>query len=326
MASPNPNFDDLLSTTVQLLEDELFDNITTKNATAAMLKEYGCIRSKDGGPTIVIPIQFAENGSYKRYAGPQELDTSSNQVFTSFQYNWKQIALNIQANGLEILQNSGRSQNRDLIKSRVMNAKDSFANNFNEDLLSDGTADSGKQVGGLQLLIAPAGAGTVGGVARATYAFAKNQFYRATTDGGAALTSANIVGYMDKLDLSIQRWKGNTKVILADDNTYALYESAVHPLQRLSNESKGALGKLGFKTYAYKQAEILYEPTICGMPANTMYFIDPEVLELNPHADRQLVRLPKRYSFNQDAEIEYLAWCGNLTCKNFLRLGTLNNN
>jgi len=325
MASPNTSFGELLSTTVQLLEDELFDQILTKNASGATLKEYGCVSPKDGGPSIVIPIMYAENGSYKRYSGPQQLNTSSNDVFTSFQYEWKQIALNIQANGREVLQNMGRSQNRDLVKSRIKNAQLSFENNFNEDLCSDGTADGGLQIGGWQLLIADLPtSGTVGGISRSTYSFARNAYYRATTDGGAAMTASNIVSYMDKLDIAIQAYRGRTKVILADDVCYGLYESAVHPLQRLT-DPKATLAKLGFNTYKYKNSEVVLEPAVAGMPSTTMYFIDPDVVELCPHADRNLVRLPKRESFNQDASIEYLAWMGALCVKNFRRLGVLNN-
>lgn len=322
MASPNSSFNELLSVTVQELEDELFDQIITKNATTATLKENGSMRNVDGGPTIVVPVMYAENGSYKRYSGAEQLNTSSNDVFSAFQYSWCQVAINIQANGRELMQNAGRSMNRDLLKSRIMNAKVTFENEFNIDMLSDGSATN--QVNGLQALIAPAGTGTVGGVARASYSFAKNAFYRATTDGGAAATAANIVGYMDSLDIAIQAYRGKTKTILADDAFFKLYEGAVHPLQRIT-DTNGTLAKLGFNTYKYKQAEVVLEPTISGMPASTMYFLDPDVLDLVSHSQRNLVRLDTRNSFNQDAQIEYLAWMGNLVAKNFRRLGTLNN-
>ena len=88
MTSPNSTYTELLAVTVQELEDELFDQILTKNATTAMLKEFGCIVPKDGGPSIVIPIMYQENGSYKRYSGAEQLNTSSNDVFTAFQYQW----------------------------------------------------------------------------------------------------------------------------------------------------------------------------------------------------------------------------------------------
>lgn len=325
MSGPNSTYgSDLLATTMQMLEDELFDQILTKNATTALLKERGCVRPVDGGPLIVIPIMYAENGSYKRYSGPQQLSTASNDTMSAFQYEWKQFAINIQAHGRELLQNKGKSQNRDLIKSRVMIAKMTVENEFNIDLLSDGTADGGLQVGGLQLLIADdPTAGSVGGISR-SYTFARNARYRATTDGGAALSSANIVQYMDALDLTLSSYRAKTEAILSDDTTFALYEGAVHPLQRITDPN-GTLAKLGFRTYKYKNCEVVFEPAISGMPTATQYWIDPEVLELNPHSDRNLVRLPKRESFNQDAQIEYLAWMGALTAKNFRRLGVLNN-
>lgn len=323
MTSPNSNFaGDLLATTVQELEDELFEQILRKNATTATLDLEGSVIGIDGGISIAIPIMYAENGSYKRYSGSEQLNTTSNEVFSVFQYEPKQIAINVQANGREIHQNMGRSQNRDLVKSRVVNAKYTFENNFNIDLLSDGLLPN--QIGGLQQLISDNGTGTVGGVSRTTFSFAANQFYRATTDGGVALNSSNIVTYMDRLDVLLQTYKAKTKAIISDNASFVLYESAVHPLQRI-NQEKGALGKLGFRTYQYKDMEVVFEPTASGMPASTQYWIDPEVLELRYYYGRNLNKLPTRQSFNQDAQIEYLAWMGNLTAKNFRRLGVLNN-
>jgi hypothetical protein len=319
MTSPNSNFaGDLLATTVQELEDELFDQIITKNATTAAIPTMAI----DGGISIAVPIMYAENGSYKRYSGSEQLSTVSNEVFSVFQYEPKQIALSIQANGREVHQNMGRSMNRDLVKSRVMNAKVTFQNQFNIDVLSIGALQN--QIGGLQQLISDDGTGTVGGVARASFPFARNQFYRATTDGGSALSASNIITYMDSLDVLLQAYRAMTTAIVSDNNAYRFYEATVHPLQRL-NPTEGKLGKLGFRTYQYKNAEVVFEPTVSGMPTSTQYWIDPEVLELRYYAGRNLTRLPKRESFNQDASIEYLAWMGNLTAKNFRRLGVLNN-
>jgi hypothetical protein len=324
MASPNSSFaGDLLSTTIQLLENDLFDNVLVKNATTALLKEWDMVTPVDGGISIAVPVMYAENGSYKRYSGADPLNTTQNEVFSVFQYSPKQIAINIQAHGREIAQNAGRSMNRDLVKSRVLNAKYSFENNFNEDILSDGSATN--QIGGLGLLIADdPTASSVGGVTRSSYSFTQNQRYRCTTDGGAAVTASNIVGYMDQLDVLIQTYRGSTKAIISDATMYTAYEGSVHPLQRL-NPQQGTLAKLGFRTYQYKDAEVVFEPTTAGMSSATQFWIDPEVLELRYYAGRNLTRLPKRESWNQDASIEYLAWMGNLTCKNFRRLGVLNN-
>jgi hypothetical protein len=316
---------DLLSLTMQEIESEVHEQILYKNAYSALLKEHGKVVEKDGGIKIIIPIEYAENGSYKRYQAAEQLNTSYNDTHSVFEAEWKQIALNVQAHGREIHQNMGRSQIKDLVKSRVRNAKNTFENNFNEDLLSDGTADSSRQISGLQLHIADdPTTGTVQGVSRSTYSFARNQRFRCTTDGGAAVSASNIVGYMDELDLDIAAVKGKTKAILSDETMFKYYEGAVHPLQRITQE-KGSLAKLGFRTYQYKDAEVVYEPQLSGMPSATQYWIDPDTCELVVMAGRNLVRLPKRESWNQDASIEYLAWMGNLVFNNYRKNGVLNN-
>jgi len=323
MATPNSSFNELLSTTIQDLEPDMIEQILLANAFTAGLKEYGGMGTRDGGPQIVQPIEFAENGSYRRYTGSDILNTSQNDVFSSYNFPWAQVALTVSITGREMLQNSGRSGRFNLLKSRITNAKRTFANQFNADCLSDGSATN--QVQGLQVLIAPAGTGTVGGISRASYSFAKNAFYRCTTDGGAAVTPGNIVSYMDALDLQLRTYHAKTDFIIADDTMFRYFEGTVHPMQRL-NPVDGKVGKLGFGSYAYKNSEVVFEPVAGGMPASTQYWIDCDAIELVAHADRNLVQLDDRNSFNQDMSLAILAWMGALVGKNFRRLGTLNNN
>ena len=95
--------------------------------------------------------------------------------------------------GLEQLQNSGKEAIIDLLDARIGNAERTLKNNISIDCYSDGTADSGKQIGGLQSLVADLPtSGTVGGIDRATWTFWRNQFYRGVTDGGAAVSASNI--------------------------------------------------------------------------------------------------------------------------------------
>lgn len=325
MTAPNSTYGtDLLSLTMQEIEGEVMEQILTKNAYTALLKEHGQVKFKSGLKCI-IPIEYAHNGSYKRYSGAEQLNTGFNDTHSVFESEWKQIALNVQAHGREIHQNQGRGQVKDIVKSRVKNAKNTFQNEFNIDCLSDGTEDGGRQVSGLQHHLSDDNTqGMVQGVNRANFSFARHQRFRCVTDGGASVTSTNIVGYMDDIDLDIAGVKGKTKAILSDEVMFKAYEGAVHPLQRISNE-KGVLARLGFKTYAYKDAEVVYEPQASGMPPATQYWLDPETQELVIMEGRNLVRLPRRDSWNQDAWIEYLAWMGNLGFNTYRRNGVLNN-
>jgi hypothetical protein len=105
-----------------------------------------------------------ENGTYKRYSGYDTLNITPSDVFTAAQYPIAQAAVAVSISGLEMLQNSGKEKMIDLLESRINNAERTMRNNMSNDCYSDGTADGGKQIGGLQLLVANVNnSGTVGG-------------------------------------------------------------------------------------------------------------------------------------------------------------------
>lgn len=59
----------------------------------------------------------------------------------------------------------GKEKMLDLLESRIGNAERTFQNNLSNDAYSNGTADGGKQVGGLQLLVGTTNnSGVVGGI------------------------------------------------------------------------------------------------------------------------------------------------------------------
>jgi hypothetical protein len=79
-------------------------------------------------------------------------------------------------------------------------------NNLSADMYSTARRTSGKQVGGLQLLVADAPtSGTVGGIDRATYTFWRNQVFSGLTNGGGAVSATNIQSYMNQLWLATKR-------------------------------------------------------------------------------------------------------------------------
>jgi len=317
----SPNYSELLSLTMQKLEGELADQITNLNALTTVQKKYDMISSFDGGPKIVQPLEYSENGTYSRYSGYESIDITPQDVFTAAEYAYKQVALSVSASGLEILQNSGGSQVFDLLESRIRNAKNTFKNQFHIDCLADGTASSGKQIGGLQLgLSSTQTSGTVGGINKATWTF-----WRANTQT-ATLSSSNVQAQMNSLWLKCAARGGMIKVILADDTTFGYYETSLQSITRLVDPKKGSLGTLGFSSYAYKDAEVVYVPQLAGMPSATMYFIDPTCIALRYHKDRNFVVLnPDRASVNQDAVVKLQAWAGNMTYLNMRKLGVLYN-
>ena len=63
-------------------------------------------------------------------------------------------------------------------------------------------------------------------------------------------------------------------------------------------------------------ADVVLDGGIGGFcPASTGFMLNTKYLFYRPHAQRDMVPLSpgKRYSVNQDAEVQILAWAGNLT-------------
>jgi hypothetical protein len=202
----SPNLSEIVTTTLRNRSGKLADNVTNNNALLNRLNKKGNVKPVDGGRSIVQELDYQENGTFKRYSGYETLDISPSEVFSAAEFDWKQGAVSVSISGLEELQNSGSERVIDLLESRIKNAERTMANNVSGDLYSDGTASGGKQIGGLQHIIADApSTGTVGGINRATYSFWRNFSFDATTDGGGAATSSNIQSYMNQVWLNITR-------------------------------------------------------------------------------------------------------------------------
>ena len=319
----SPNLSEIVTTTLRNRSGKLADNVTNNNALLNRLNKKGNVKPVDGGRTIVQELDYQENGTFKRYSGYETLDISPSEVFSAAEFDWKQGAVSVSISGLEELQNSGSERVIDLLESRIKNAERTMANNVSNDLYSDGTASGGKQIGGLQHIIADApSTGTVGGINRATYSFWRNYAYDATTDGGAAATSALMQGYMNQVWLNITRGSDRPDLIVADNNYFKLYLESLQSIQRIASDD---MATAGFTSLKYMDADVVFDGGYGGdAPANHMYFINTDYLAWRPHKDRNMVPLnPDRFSVNQDAMVKLIAFAGNLTVSNCFVQGVL---
>lgn len=267
-------------------------------------------------------MEYAENSTYKRYSGYETLDISPSDVFSAAEFDWKQAAVSVSISGLEELQNSGEAAIIDLLESRIKNAERTMQNNVSSDMYSDGTADGGKQIGGLQSIVADTATNTVGGINRSTYTFWANYTFDSTTDGGAAATSANIQGYMNGVWLNVVRGTDRPNLIIADNNYFKLYWESLQSIQRIMSTE---LGEAGFTALKYMDADVVYDGGYGGnAPADHMYFLNCDFIYWRPHTKRNMVPLnPDRFSTNQDAMVKLIAFAGNMTASNCFVQGLL---
>ncbi len=331
----SPNLSEIVTTTLRNRTGKLADNVTRNNALLMRLRERGTVKPFSGGRTIVQELEYAQNGTYKRYSGYEVLNIAPSDVFSAAEFPIRQMAVAVSISGLEMLQNSGKEAIIDLLDSRIQNAEHTFMNGLASDVYSDGTATG--QITGLQALVSTAPtSGTIGGIDRATWIFWRNIAYSAVTDGGAAATAANIQRYMNAVALQLVRGNDGPDLIVAANGYYSLYLESLQAIQRVTDERMAGSGFTSLKYFgAGRSVDVVLDggfqgyssdtnPTTGGAPANTMYFLNTKYLHYRPHRDRNMVPInPDRYSVNQDAMVKLVGWAGNMTLSNGRLQGVL---
>jgi hypothetical protein len=322
---PNPNISELISTTLNSRTGEFADNVLKNNALLVRLKEKGKVKLARGGTSIYQELSYAENGTFQYYDGYDPLNVGASDVLTSAEFAWKQAAVAVTISGKEERINSGKEAIIDLLESRIDNAQSTLMNNISSGIYSDGTGSGGKQIGGLQLLVADTPtSGTVGGINRATAsnAFWRNITYDATTDGGAAAAAANIQRYMNTVYIQLVRGTDRPDLIVADNNYWRLYLESLQAIQRITSDK---MAQAGFMSLKYMDADVVLDGGFGAVaPANHMYFLNTKYIFYRPHAECNMVPLsPDRFATNQDAHVKLVGWMGNMTMSNASLQGVL---
>ena len=322
MAFANSSISDIVATTIQSRTGQIADNVTDNNALLAWLKKRGNVKTVSGGSSIFQEISFSSNGNAGYYSGYDLLPVAAQDVISAAEYQIKQVAVPVTISGLEMLQNSGKEQTIDLLEGRMEVAFASMANLIANGIYSDGTGSGGKQITGLGAALPVANtSGVYGGIDRASWPFWQHKVVDTS-----AITAATIQASWNSLYARLCRGMDKPNVIVVDNLTWSLYLASLQALQRFSGTETG---KLGFTTLKYMDADVVLDGGIDGnAPANTAFFLNTKYLHWRPHSARNMVPLSpnKRVAVNQDAEVQILAWAGNLTSSGQQFQGRWDNN
>jgi len=307
----SPGISQLITTTLQQLQDEIVDDVIANNNLLRHIKEV----KVGGGRYLSHPIFYNENPSFQWYSGWETLSTQSAEVLTSAEYAWKQASCNVQMSGLEEIQNAEEEELINLLTAKITNMRSTFRNKLSAGLFSDGTGSGGKEIGGLQLIVADdPTTGTVGGINAATWTFWRNVAFDAGDDGSAAATASNIGAYMDAVFTQIYSADAGQSpdFIVADNNYFKLYKQS---LQAALQVTSGAADSVGMDI-RYNGIPVYLDGGKGGnCPANHMYFVNSDHLMLQTARSRAMAAVGgERLPINQDGSITYTFWAGNLTC------------
>jgi len=313
---------DVVTTTLENRSGTIANNISNNNALLTYLKRKGNHNTFDGGRELYQELAYAQNQTFMWYSGLEPLNISLNDTMTAARFPIKQCSIAVVISGLEQLQNAGESMMKDLIKSRIKIAENTFENEMSAGIYSDGTAWGGKQINGLATLISKVPTvGVVGGIDSAAQVWWRNQAVNANTDARGVVTSSNVISYFNTTTINAKRNSDGIDLIVADNNIYLAYLNALQAIQRVTHDGGSKTGS-GFTSLAYygagKEVQVVLDGGKGGqIPSNTAYFLNTDYLFYRPHSARNFKVIGgDRQNVNQDGTVRLMAWAGNMTTNN----------
>ena len=310
----NPDFNALLSTTLQNYQPTLVDNIFKDLVLLNHLNSKGRVQVEEGGTSIVEPLMYAVNNTVGSYSGYDAIDLTPQDGITAAEYQWKQMAASIAISGIEESKNRGTEAIIKLLNAKIMQAEESLKSSLNTMLYSDGTGNGGKDFNGLGNIIATVN-NTVGGINATT-----NTWWNPIQDVSAATLSQQDMGAVYN-----QASKGSDvpDLILTNSNLFEKYESLLTANVRYQDVAKA---NAGFQNLMFKQTPLVFDLAIAAATSSVpMYFINSKYLKLtgmNGHwfntTDFQNGTVA-----GVDARYALVMAYGELTCSNRARQGYL---
>lgn len=310
------------------------DLVSDANVVLSLLRENGGWKTYQG-PTIRERLMYQLHGSYVRYSGFEFLTPVHAEIISDAEFVPKQSAVVFSLSMEEILANSGSdAQLLDVFATHMEAAEMELENKVTEDIHSDGTADGGRQIGGMQLVLPDdPTTGTYGGISRASVTAWRPTRYDIsayswdnTTETTISATGAHPIFSQVMRELS--KGKKGPDLILSSESHYGGFEASLQAIQRITNG--GGQGKLGFPSLKFygggRSVDVVLEGGIGSyMPDDTTYVIDSKSLCMRYHPQRNFSRMGgKQRPINQDAVVQQIGFMGELTMRDPQHMAKLN--
>jgi len=322
MAFANTAITDIIATTIQNRSGKLADNVTNNNALLRRLKSRGNVRPFGGGNVILEEIMYNDSttNNTNSYSGYETINIQPNSPISAAQFSIQQYAGAVTISGLEQLQNSSKEAIIDLLDGRMNVAEAQLMNRIGGDIYLDGTGNSSKNITGLGAAVPDAPtSGTYGGINRANFTFWQSVAYSGVTNGGAAVSAANIQAYLTALTIRLVRGSDKPDLIVMDNNYFQFYVNSMQAIQRVTSSGEGEAGsgfaELKFYGGGYPADVVLDGGIGSAATANHAWCLNTKYIFFRPHRDRNFVPIGgERQAVNQDAIVKLIGWAGNMTC------------
>ena len=291
---------ELVSTTLRNRDRMVADNVTNHNGLLRTLEDTGNIKNAGGGRQLDEPLLYNELAT-KFYDGFETftIDTSV-EVITNAVYQWKQLGGFSFISGKEKIMNREKWQAVALAEARIDALIAGLRNKTGLSIYSLGTGEGGKEFGGLRLLVADDGVGTVGGIDSSVETWWKNNF----TSGTADFAAGTIVSMMNAMQLSCTRGSDQPNLIMASASPFTAYWES---LQADARHTSTKLADAGFRTLEFVGTPVVYDAQcatdLTNAGAGRMYFLNTKYLCMRKAPERWFTTEKARKVENADYDV-----------------------
>lgn len=341
--SETRTFDQILSTTYDYYRPTLVDNIFKANPLYFKLmqreREY-----QDGGASMIFPIMYGKNNTFKWYEDDEQIDLSVQEGITVAKVGWAQAAVSVSFTRKQRRMNSGRHQIINLITAKLNQGEMTLQEEFNNQLYSTGryndvaavTAAS-KAMCGLGAIVSETpDSYAVGGIDSSTDTWWRN---KVGDDAGSALTWIDdsdaptlATGPVAMRELYAWCSKGTGGppdfgfASLAGYNGYESYMST----RQIYRDPE--MAKMGFDNVRFRNMTLFWDEaytTNSITAANGlltyagMMFLNTKFLHFKTDSQTDFIRTEFQRPVDQDTEACLILWMGNLMTSKRSKHGVL---
>lgn len=329
----NYQFGQLLTAAVARREKVIQDIVHNSTPLTNILKDKGRIQTKRaGGPELRIPVQF-DKLTAQWFTGYDKIQITPRELVNSAVFNWSRVVAPFSLNGTEILFTGGVEEQIDLVSFYLRDAEKAVGEEFELGIISDGTAQGGRQMIGLgaAIPITP-NTGTYGGIDRATVPNWRTSTFNIASGDVSGFTtwdSTTARPIINRIALNRSRNGRYADLLIADALAYEAIDASLVAHQRIVEDGGGTnrmtkVGSLGFTALQIMTAAGPVNVVAAGgignvMPANTIFGIDTEGLAIYEFPGQSFVPFHPGDGVrpvNQDAIAQGIVWSGQMVLEN----------
>lgn len=320
------NLDQIFTTTFRRVRAEMADNLSSQNPVLAYIREAGGVRTEGGGAEIQENLLYGANTTVASYTGYETSDYTPQEGIDAALFQWKQLRGTVTISGIQKFKNSGKSQIRSLLQTKVKQLDISFRDEVADQLITDGTGNGGKDITGLDLMVEDGTAwSTVGGIDSSTYTWWRNKFidfdgtystsFNTTASGQSDVEGIRAFRHMYNL---LIRGTDKPKLILTSREVAEAYESVGGLRSRVQLASDPKLLELGFASLQYKDVPIVWVDNIGAGSTNDqdVWFLNTDYLHFVIGEGHNFTMTEFVKPINQDASVAEMYLYANMTCSN----------